>query len=306
MAALEFEEVSKVYANGTRALERISLRVEAGDFFGLLGSNGAGKSTSIGIMTTLVNKSSGRVRIFGHDLDEEPIRAKSMIGVVPQELNMNIFERVRDVVVNQAGYYGVPRKTAEERADYYLERLGLGSRRFHQVRVLSGGMKRRLMIARSLVHQPRLLILDEPSAGVDVELRHDMWKFLKEMNAQGITIILTTHYLEEAEQLCRHIAILDRGEMVSSFNAKQYISQLDMETIVIDLASPVDKVHPAKGFSISQTDEKTLEVQFDRGHTLNELFAVLTAQNIMVMSMRNKTNRLEKLFLDLVQARESE
>jgi ABC-2 type transport system ATP-binding protein len=266
----------------------------------LLGPNGAGKSTTIGIISSLVNKSSGTVQVFGHDLDNDIAAAKSCIGLVPQEFNFNQFEPVIEVLVNQAGYYGIKRQLAFERAEYYLNQLGLWDKRSGPGRDLSGGMKRRLMIARALVHQPRLLILDEPTAGVDIEIRHSMWNFLREINAAGTTIILTTHYLEEAEQLCRNIAIIDNGCIVENTSMRQLLSRLDTHTLLLDLVQPLARTPALQGFFANRVDEHTLEVVVSREANISELFTQLSMQKIDVSSMRNKSNRLEELFIRLV------
>jgi ABC-2 type transport system ATP-binding protein len=299
-AALSIRQLTKTYANGLQALKGIDLEVAEGDFFALLGPNGAGKSTTIGIITSLVNKTSGQVSIFGHDLDRELTAAKSQLGLVPQEFNFNVFEPVVEIVANQGGYYGIERKLAFERAEQYLRQLGLWEKRHSPARNLSGGMKRRLMIARALVHRPRLLILDEPTAGVDIEIRHSMWEFLKTINQQGTTIILTTHYLEEAENLCRNIAIIDEGRVVENTSMKRLLSQLQMETFVLDLAQPLASLPDLPGHALRRVDDSTLEADISRETSINQLFADLTAQGIQVLSMRNKTNRLEKLFMHLV------
>ena len=298
--ALSIQNLSKVYKNGVTALYGIDLEVAQGDFFALLGPNGAGKSTTIGIISSLVNKSAGTVRVFGHDLDTDLAAAKACIGLVPQEFNFNQFEPVVEILVNQAGYYGIPRKLAFERAEHYLNQLGLWGKRRDQARELSGGMKRRLMIARALVHEPRLLILDEPTAGVDIEIRHSMWSFLKEINAAGTTIILTTHYLEEAEQLCRNIAIIDQGRIVENTSMRQLLGRMDTHTLILDLVHPLAELPVLSGFPVSRVDDHTLEVEVPRGANITELFAVLSLQNIAVSSLRNKTNRLEELFIRLV------
>ena len=298
--ALQISGLGKIYKSGLSALKGIDLEVQQGDFFALLGPNGAGKSTTIGIISSLVNKSSGEVRIFGHSLDDELEAAKSCIGLVPQEFNFNVWEPVAEVVINQAGYYGIDRKTATERAEKYLKQLGLWEKRNTMSRNLSGGMKRRLMIARALVHEPKLLILDEPTAGVDIEIRHSMWQFLKQINAEGTTIILTTHYLEEAESLCRNIAIIDQGEIVENTTMKKLLNQLNNEAFVLDLAQPINYTPELAGHTISIIDETTLEVSIPKEMGVNQLFEELTAHNIKVLSMRNKTNRLEQLFLSLV------
>jgi ABC-2 type transport system ATP-binding protein len=299
-AALSIRQLTKTYANGLQALKGIDLEVAEGDFFALLGPNGAGKSTTIGIITSLVNKTSGQVSIFGHDLDRELTAAKSQLGLVPQEFNFNVFEPVVEIVANQGGYYGIERKLAHERAEQYLRQLGLWEKRHSPARNLSGGMKRRLMIARALVHRPRLLILDEPTAGVDIEIRHSMWEFLKTINQQGTTIILTTHYLEEAENLCRNIAIIDEGRVVENTSMKRLLGQLQMETFVLDLAQPLASLPDLPGHALRRLDDTTLEADISRETSINQLFADLTARGIQVLSMRNKTNRLEKLFMHLV------
>ena len=299
-AALSIRQLTKTYANGLQALKGIDLEVAEGDFFALLGPNGAGKSTTIGIITSLVNKTSGQVSIFGHDLDRELTAAKSQLGLVPQEFNFNVFEPVVEIVVNQGGYYGIERREAYARAEQYLKQLGLWEKRHSMARNLSGGMKRRLMIARALVHRPRLLILDEPTAGVDIEIRHSMWEFLRTINRQGTTIILTTHYLEEAENLCRNIAIIDEGKVIENTGMKQLLNQLQMETFVLDLARPLATLPALPGHSLRLVDETTLEADISRETSVNRLFADLTAHDIQVLSMRNKTNRLEKLFMHLV------
>jgi len=298
--ALSLHNLSKVYKNGVTALHGIDLEVAQGDFFALLGPNGAGKSTTIGIISSLVNKSAGTVRVFGHDIDTDLAAAKACIGLVPQEFNFNQFEPVVEILVNQAGYYGIPRRLAFERAEHYLHQLGLWDKRRDQARELSGGMKRRLMIARALVHEPRLLILDEPTAGVDIEIRHSMWSFLQEINAAGTTIILTTHYLEEAEQLCRNIAIIDNGRIVENTSMRQLLSRMDTHTLVLDLAHPLTELPKLSGFSAYLVDAHTLEVEVSRNANITELFAALSLQNIAVSSLRNKTNRLEELFIRLV------
>lgn len=298
--ALSIQNLSKVYKNGVIALHGIDLNVEQGDFFALLGPNGAGKSTTIGIVSSLVNKSGGTVRVFGHDLDTDLAAAKACIGLVPQEFNFNQFEPVAEILINQAGYYGIPRKLATERAEYYLNKLGLWDKRKGQARGLSGGMKRRLMIARSLVHEPKLLILDEPTAGVDIEIRHSMWNFLQEINAAGTTIILTTHYLEEAEQLCRNIAIIDKGRIVENTNMRELLSRMDTHTLVLDLAHPLAELPALNGFPACRVDDHTLEVEVSRGANITELFSELALHDIAVSSLRNKTNRLEELFIRLV------
>ena len=298
--ALDIQQLHKVYKSGTVALKGIDLQVQQGDFFALLGPNGAGKSTSIGIISSLVNKSSGTVKVFDYDLDTQLEDAKSQLGLVPQEFNFNQFETVLQIVLNQAGYYGVPRSVAIVRAEKYLGQLGLWDKRHARSRELSGGMKRRLMIARALMHEPKLLILDEPTAGVDIELRRSMWEFLKEINQQGVTIILTTHYLEEAESLCRNIAIIDKGQIVENTSMKNLLSKLNKETFLLDIA-PTDAVITLEGYTFRQTDSHSLEVDVEKAQGLNGVFSALTAQGIQVLSMRNKANRLEELFVSLVE-----
>ena len=300
MTALASQDLHKTYRNGFEALKGISLTVEAGDFFALLGPNGAGKSTAISIIASLINKSSGSLSIYGHDLDRERNQAKRLIGLVPQEFNFNMWEPVTEILVNQAGYYGIPRKLAFERAEIYLKQLDLWDKRHTQARWLSGGMKRRLMIARALVHEPRLLILDEPTAGVDIEIRRSMWSFLREINRQGTTIILTTHYLEEAESLCRNIAIINHGQIIEQTSMAQLLSQLNTEVFVLNLQQPLSAAPDVPGYGVSLVDGQTLEVEVQREQSMNELFARLSEQGIAVLSMRNKQNRLEQLFIDLV------
>ena len=305
-AALAIRDLEKTYRNGHVALKGISLEVAEGDFFALLGPNGAGKSTTIGIVASLVNKSAGEVSIFGHDLETDLVAAKSCIGLVPQEFNFNQFEPVGEIVANQAGYYGIERHQALDRAEQYLRRLGLWEKRRGMARELSGGMKRRLMIARALVHEPRLLILDEPTAGVDVEIRRSMWKFLREINANGTTIILTTHYLEEAESLCRNIAIIDEGELIENTTTRRLLNTLHMETFILDIADPLEKLPDLPGHSVRLVDECTIEADICRDKVINDLFSDLSAQGIRILSMRNKTNRLEQLFVGLVEGDSSE
>ncbi|MEJ2415617.1 MAG: ABC transporter ATP-binding protein [Exilibacterium sp.] len=298
--ALSIKNLHKTYGNGFAALKGISLEVEPGDFFALLGPNGAGKSTTIGIISSLVKKTSGEVSIFGKDIDKEYSLAKQYLGVVPQEFNFSQFEKVEDIIVNQGGYYGLPRKLALERAAQYLRKLGLWEKRHEQSRMLSGGMKRRLMIARALIHRPKLLILDEPTAGVDIELRRSMWEFLQEINSAGTTIILTTHYLEEAESLCRNIAIIDHGRIIENTSIKSLLKQLNKEVFILDIREPLKACPSLNGYEIKLTDAQSLEVEVEKGQSLNELFNELSAFNIRVVSMRNKANRLEELFLSLV------
>ena len=298
--ALSIRNLWKVYRNGVEALRGIDLDVAEGDFFALLGPNGAGKSTTIGIISSLVNKTSGQVRVFGKDLDGEKNEAKRYIGLVPQEFNFNQFEPVEEILINQAGYYGIERREARRRAERYLVELDLWEKRRQMARSLSGGQKRRLMIARALVHEPWLLILDEPTAGVDIEIRRSMWDFLRQANAAGTTIILTTHYLEEAENLCRHIAIIDHGEIIENTTMKQLLAKLDRETLILDTAHALDAPPPLQGYAVRLIDPTTLEVDISRDRDLNGLFAQLSALDVHVISMRNKSNRLEELFLALV------
>lgn len=300
--ALSLRQLNKTYANGFVALRGIDLDVQEGDFFALLGPNGAGKSTAIGIIASLVNKSSGDVSVFGHDLDTDLTAAKSCLGLVPQEFNFNVFEPVVEIVVNQAGFYGIPRAEAFKRAEEFLKQLGLWEKRREMARNLSGGMKRRLMIARALVHRPRLLILDEPTAGVDIEIRRSMWEFLRRINAAGTTIILTTHYLEEAESLCRNIAIIDAGQIIEDTSMKRLLNKLQLETFVLDLRAPLASCPDIPGYSLRRLDESTLEADISRDCSINQLFTALTAQGVEVLSMRNKTNRLEQLFMHMVDA----
>jgi ABC-2 type transport system ATP-binding protein len=300
MKALSIRNLKKVYTNGTQALKGIDLEVPEGDFFGLLGPNGAGKSTTIGIIASLVNKSSGEIEIFGHDLDKDPANAKLLLGLVPQEFNFNVFERCIDILTNQAGYYGIPYAKAVVQAEYYLKRLGLWEKAFDPARTLSGGLKRRLLIARGLIHNPKLLILDEPTAGVDIELRRTLWAFLQEMNAKGMTIILTTHYLEEAESLCKQVAIINHGELIENTSVKHLMSKLNRETLVLDLKTALKSLPALPGFDLVLKDDVTLEASFSKESSINQLFAALTQQGVEVLSLRNKTNRLEELFLNLV------
>lgn len=300
-AALAIQNLHKTYRNGLHALKGINLEVAPGDFFALLGPNGAGKSTTISIITSLVNKTSGRVMVFGHDLDRDVKAVKRQIGLVPQEFNFNNFEPIGEIVVNAAGYYGIPRREAWRRAEHYLSELGLWDKRKEIARNLSGGMKRRLMIARALVHEPRLLILDEPTAGVDIELRRSMWEFLQTINQQGRSIILTTHYLEEAERLCRNIAIIDDGEIIENTSMRALLQQLDIETLVLELQAEPQHLPVDGNITLRRLDALTLEADIHRGQNLNELFQWLDRHGIMVQSMRNKSNRLEELFVRLTQ-----
>ena len=299
MNALEIKKLNKTYKGGVNALKNMSLCVNEGDFFALLGPNGAGKSTTIGIISSLVNKTSGEVKVFGYDLDSQLVEAKKQLGLVPQEFNFNQFETVEQIVINQAGYYGVDKELAKERAKKYLSQLDLWGKRKERARNLSGGMKRRLMIARALMHEPRLLILDEPTAGVDIELRRSMWDFLREINRQGVTIILTTHYLEEAEMLCRNIGIINHGELIENTSMKALLGKLEVETFILDVKLN-GKKPDLKGSRWKLPDNHTLEVDINKGDSLNHVFTQLTEQGIEVISMRNKANRLEELFVTLV------
>lgn len=300
--ALTLRDLSKTYRNGFQALKGINLTVPEGEFYALLGPNGAGKSTTISIISSLTKKTSGTVEIFGHNLDTHPSQAKQCLGVVPQEFNFGHFEKTFDILVTQAGYYGIPQKVAQQRAELYLEKLGLWDKRATQARMLSGGMKRRLMIARAMMHEPKLLILDEPTAGVDIELRRSMWDFLIEMNNSGTSIILTTHYLEEAEMLCRRIAIIDRGAIKEDTTMKGFLNQLNEETFIFDLVQPIQPIHlDIIGVRFNLVDPLTLEVTMDKAHTVNELFQLLESQGVQVRSMRNKANRLEELFVKMVE-----
>ena len=301
MNALSVRGLTKTYRNGVQALKGIDLAVEQGDFFALLGPNGAGKTTLIGIVTSLVRKSGGEASIFGYDIDRQLEAAKSCIGVVPQEINFNLFESPETIVVNQAGFYGIPRRLARQRAEKYLKQLQLGDKRNHTSRGLSGGMKRRLMIARALMHEPRLLILDEPTAGVDIEIRRSMWDFLREINRNGTTIILTTHYLEEAETLCRDIAIIDGGRIIERDRMSNLLRRLHTETFVLTLSVPLAQAPALDRYPVKLVDETTLEVEVSKAENLNELFAQLSGRSIEVLSMRTKVNRLEEIFLRLVE-----
>ena len=298
MYALEISQLQKTYANGFQALKGIDLTVQQGDFFALLGPNGAGKSTCIGIISSLVNKTSGSVKVFDHSIDQEVIEVKSLLGSVPQEFNFNTFEPVNEIVTNQGGFYGIPAKIAKKRTEFYLKELGLWSHRNLQARTLSGGMKRRLMIARALIHKPRLMILDEPTAGVDIELRRSLWKFMEEINQQGTTIILTTHYLEEAEQMCRNIAIIDEGLIIENTSMKTLLKSLNSETFVLYLRDSITEAPTLNGFGrSSMIDEYTIEVEVPESLSLNDLIQQLDTHNLVVNRMRNKTNRLEELFI---------
>jgi len=305
MQALSIKKLTKIYPNGNHALKGINFNVEAGDFYALLGPNGAGKTTAIGIICSLVSKTMGEVEIFGHNMDFDLEAAKSCIGLVPQEINLNLFDTVLNIVVNQAGYYGVERRLALIRAQEYLTELKLWDRRFEQARSLSGGMKRRLMIARALLHKPKLLILDEPTAGVDVEIRRSMWEFLRRINSEGTTIILTTHYLEEAERLCRHLAIIDEGEIIENTSMSIVLRKLQREIFLLSLADPLAETPKLLGFETKLNDPFELEVAIDAEHDLNSLFAILSEQGITAVSLRNKANRLEELFMDIVENKQN-
>ena len=300
MHALEIKNLIKTYATGVQAVKGIDLTVERGDFYALLGHNGAGKSTTIGIISSLVNKTSGSVKVFGYDLDTQKTQLKQQIGLVPQEFNFNQFEKVLDVLTQQAGFYGIPLKEAKVRAEMWLKKLDLWEKRTHLTRELSGGMKRRVMIARALMHNPKLLILDEPTAGVDIELRRSLWDFLRELNQQGTTIILTTHYLEEAENLCRKIGIIQHGKLIENTSMKSLLAKLETEIFVLDLQNmPQNRPLVIEYYPNKLLDENTLEVEVQRAQGLTNLFTQLTAQNVEVLSMRNKSNRLEELFLKM-------
>ncbi len=299
MYALEIEQLRKTYAGGFEALKGVSLKVEKGDFYALLGPNGAGKSTTIGIISSLVNKTSGKVTVFGHDIDNELELAKQNLGLVPQEFNFNQFETVEQIVLQQAGYYGVPKSVAKQRAEKYLTQLDLWEKRNERSRNLSGGMKRRLMIARALMHEPKLLILDEPTAGVDIELRRSMWQFLKKINQQGITIILTTHYLEEAEMLCRNIGIINKGELIENTTMKSLLGKLQVETFILDLEEGIQEP-VLEGVVNQRIESGSLEIEIEKTQGLNGIFGQLSEQGIKVLSMRNKANRLEELFVSIV------
>lgn len=300
MLALSVKNLKKVYANGSVALKGIDLAVNQGDFFALLGQNGAGKSTTIGILCSLINKTSGEVSVFGHDLDTALEDAKACIGVVPQEINFNPFEKISHILINQAGFYGIPRHIASVRAEYYLEKLGLINKRNQSAMRLSGGMKRRLMIARALISEPQLLILDEPTAGVDIELRHGLWEFLTELNKKGTTIILTTHYLEEAERLCKNVAIIDHGEIIEHSDMKSLINRLHVQTMIFDLDKPLTSFPQLGQFTYTVVDDTTIEVEIYKSQSINMLFEEFNHRGMTITSMRNKTNRLEELFVRLI------
>jgi len=299
--ALEIRGLEKVYANGLQALKGIDLEVAQGDFFALLGPNGAGKSTTIGVICSLVNKTAGTVRVNGVDIDENFPAAKRQLGVVPQEFNFNVFESVEDILIHQAGYYGIPLRTARQRIDTYLAKLGLTDKRHVRARMLSGGMKRRLMIARALIHEPSVLILDEPTAGVDIEMRRSMYEFLREINTAGTTIILTTHYLEEAESLCKNIAIINHGQIVTNTSIKNLLRELHRETFILDTREPLPEVLAISGFDTTRVDDFCLEVQIEKGQDLAELMSHLHQQGVTILSMRNRENRLEQMFVSLLE-----
>jgi ABC-2 type transport system ATP-binding protein len=305
MQALSLRKLSKTYATGVHALKGIDLDVAQGDFFALLGPNGAGKTTAIGIVSSLVTKTSGTASVFGHDIDTDLEAAKACLGVVPQEINFNQFEKVSTILVNQAGFYGIPRRVAKERVERWLVKLQLWDKRDAISRTLSGGMKRRLMIARALIHEPRLLILDEPTAGVDIEVRRSMWEFLRQINEAGTTIILTTHYLEEAETLCRNIAIIDEGRIIENDRMATVLRKLHSEVFVLNLRNPVTAMPDLPGYAVAMADDGSLEVEVKKDQNLNDIFAALSACGIEIVSMRNKANRLEELFLRLVEGRDT-
>lgn len=305
-AALSIKNLSKTYSNGFEALKSVDLEVRQGDFFALLGPNGAGKSTTIGVLCSLVRKTEGQVEILGIDIDQDFPAAKQNLGIVPQEFNFNAWEKVYDIVVTQGGYYGMPLALAHERAEKYLKKLGLWDKRNQASRTLSGGMKRRLMIARALIHEPRLLILDEPTAGVDIELRRSMWDFLREINAAGTTIILTTHYLEEAESLCRNVAIIDHGRIVRNSSIKALLKELNRETFIIDLEAELNEAPALEGYEVRLADDNSIEVDIEKGKPLNDLFRLLDEQNLRVSSMRNKANRLEEMFVSMLSKLDSQ
>jgi ABC-2 type transport system ATP-binding protein len=305
MKALSLRQLSKTYRNGVHALKGIDLDVEQGDFFALLGPNGAGKTTAIGIIASLVNKTAGQVQVFGQDIDTDLEAAKACLGLVPQEINFNQFEKVSTILVNQAGFYGIPRGVARERMEVWLRKLQLWEKRDAVSRSLSGGMKRRLMIARALIHEPKLLILDEPTAGVDIEVRRSMWEFLRQLNDDGTTIILTTHYLEEAENLCRNIAIIDEGRIIEHDRMATVLRKLHSEVFVLNLRQPLAAAPELPGYAVKLADDGSIEVEVTKAQNLNEIFAALSVRGIEVVSMRNKANRLEELFMRLVEGRDA-
>jgi len=300
MSALSVRHLKKTYPNGVTALKGIDLDVEEGDFFAMLGQNGAGKSTTIGIISSLIKKTSGKIKIFGHDLDLDAAKAKSLLGVMPQEINFGTFEKVSNILIHQAGYYGIPKSIALDRAERYLNEMGLWELRNLQAIQLSGGMKRRLMVARALMNQPKLLILDEPTAGVDIKLRHLLWRYLTRLNQDGTTIILTTHYLEEAETLCKNVAIIDHGELIENADMKSLLKRINLQTLILDLEKPLLDSTDLDGYHFRLTDELTMEVKIKSGQSINELFRLLDKQKVVVANLRNKTNRLEELFIQLI------
>ncbi|MCH9690215.1 MAG: ABC transporter ATP-binding protein [Gammaproteobacteria bacterium] len=300
MHAIDIKQLCKTYAGGLEALKGIDLTIESGDFFALLGANGAGKSTTIGLISSLLTKTSGAIQVCGIDLDKDPVQAKQYLGLVPQEINLNIFEPCDQILLNQAGYYGIPRKEALARTHELLKQLGLWEKKNTIVRRLSGGMKRRLMIARALMHRPRVLILDEPTAGVDIEIRHSMWAFLKQTNAEGTTIILTTHYLEEAEQLCKHIAIIDKGILIKNTSTQALLATLQHQTYILNTEEPISFLPNLAPWETTQIDAYNFELRVNNKTSLNQVFDRLTGQGLRIHSLRNKTNRLEELFMDLI------
>ena len=306
MHALSIKDLSKKYKSGVKALKSVSFDVQEGDFFALLGPNGAGKTTAIGIITSLVNKSSGSIEVFGHDLDKELALAKSCIGVVPQEVNLNLFDYNFNILVNQAGFYGIPRSEGKKRAEQYLKQMQLWEKRKTNARSLSGGMKRRLMVARALVNQPKLLLLDEPTAGVDIETRRMMWDFLRDLNANGTTIILTTHYLEEAEQLCNKVAIIDEGKIIENDSMQNVLKKLKTEVFILNTKKPLDKAPEIDGYATALKSPQEIEITVSQEQGVNDAFSILQARGVKVLSMRNKNSRLEELFLDLTKGQPGE
>ena len=306
MHALSIKDLSKKYKSGVEALKSVSFDVQEGDFFALLGPNGAGKTTAIGIITSLVNKSSGSIEVFGHDLDKELAKAKSCIGVVPQEVNLNLFDYNFNILVNQAGFYGIPRSEGKKRAEQYLKQMQLWEKRKTNARSLSGGMKRRLMVARALVNRPKLLLLDEPTAGVDIETRRMMWDFLRDLNANGTTIILTTHYLEEAEQLCNKVAIIDEGKIIENDSMQNVLKKLKTEVFILNTEKPLDKAPEIDGYATALKSPQEIEITVSQEQGVNDAFSTLEASGVKVLSMRNKNSRLEELFLDLTKGQQGE
>ena len=306
MHALSIKDLSKKYKSGVEALKSVSFDVQEGDFFALLGPNGAGKTTAIGIITSLVNKSSGSIEVFGHDLDKELAKAKSCIGVVPQEVNLNLFDYNFNILVNQAGFYGIPRSEGKKRAEQYLKQMQLWEKKKTNARSLSGGMKRRLMVARALVNRPKLLLLDEPTAGVDIETRRMMWDFLRDLNANGTTIILTTHYLEEAEQLCNKVAIIDEGKIIENDSMQNVLKKLKTEVFILNTEKPLDKAPEIDGYATALKSPQEIEITVSQEQGVNDAFSTLQANGVKVLSMRNKNSRLEELFLDLTKGQQGE